>query len=248
MDDIKKDVKSFIDMSLGDSEPLRQVKHNVTSAAETAIDATEDAIRGLRSGIARMEAATTEQAKEARSVGEDLYRDYKAHESVFFAHLKRGVEYGAENPGYMAAGLAAAALVTLRGPRKLLYRATIGRFRSAEADVISAEGRVKGLRANVDLYKNETKKLLERAQLADEEFRRGRSKLLDTGTEMQRLWKAVSKTTHATKGMQDALRDLPARDSIRLRAEVAALAADARQQKLAVERRMANIAKLGLRI
>jgi hypothetical protein len=62
-------------------------------------------------------------------------------------------------------------------PRKLLFRLTIGRFQSEEAMYARAEAKVKEMRQSVDLLKNETRKLEERARLAEEELQRGRTKL-----------------------------------------------------------------------
>eukprot|EP00270_Netrium_digitus_P003499 TRINITY_DN1407_c0_g1_i1.p2 TRINITY_DN1407_c0_g1~~TRINITY_DN1407_c0_g1_i1.p2 ORF type:complete len:115 (-),score=30.84 TRINITY_DN1407_c0_g1_i1:241-585(-) len=112
--------------------------------------------------------------------------------------------------------------------------------------VESAEKRLGVLRQSVDVFKNEAQKLQERAGEAEKEFRSGRDKLRATSRELQRLWISMGRAETQASGLKELLLDLPTRDSIRLRSEMATIAADARQQKVVLSKGMGRIGRLGV--
>jgi len=156
------------------------------------------------------------------------------------------VNIAAKNPNVTYGVLGVGTVLALRTPRRLLFRFTIGRFQSEEAMVARAETKVKEMRQSVDLLKNETKKLEERARLAEEELQRGRTKLKDTGSQLSSLSRSIYKTESSARGLLDNLRELPGREALRLRAEVAAMTAEAKQQRGFLDKRVTRIANYGI--
>ncbi|CAI5951370.1 unnamed protein product [Closterium sp. NIES-64] len=120
-------------------------------AQEQASAAIRETTAAARQQMAVMEAAASEQLLEAKASLEVAREVYTQYEDVFFHHLKR--------------------------PRKMLYRATFGRFQTpevlvesaelklegleqlVEVLVESAERKLEGLKQSVEVFKNDTKKL-----------------------------------------------------------------------------------------
>ncbi|KAE8710349.1 putative Nuclear pore complex protein [Hibiscus syriacus] len=106
------------------------------------------------------------------------------------------------------------------GPRRLLFRNTLGRFQSEEAKFLRAEKNVKELNLSVDLMKKESSKLLERATLAEKmDMKHGHEELLNTGGRIHHLAKSVYKVEAEAADLMDGLREIPGRDALKLRAE-----------------------------
>ncbi|KAL5994997.1 hypothetical protein ACLOJK_025055 [Asimina triloba] len=154
---------------------------------------------------------------------------YTTYEEAFFAKCKEELKSAQEHP--VGVGVAVVAgLLLMGGPRRFLFRQTLGRLQSEELpkspqcrcgsssqvsevcivyafkDVIptkflKAEKNVKELSISVDLMKNESKKLLQRAALAEDEMKKGHAKLKDAGNEIQRLAKSVYKLESEATGM-----------------------------------------------
>eukprot|EP00897_Mesotaenium_endlicherianum_P008529 jgi/Mesen1/7704/ME000405S06997 len=233
------EVKKWLDDTVNNNEQLNQFRKDAQSTIG-------DLLVRTKTGLVHMEESTAIQIKEAKGFAREGTEVVKAYEKALFAYLKVGVYYAAEYPVYTAAGLTALSLVGFKGPRKFMYRNTFGRFVSEDAMVANAERQVKDLRANVDIHKNETQKLQERVALAEEEFKRGSTKLRYAGAELRRLWKRVADTEQQATGLKDYLRDLPARDSVRMRAEVANLGYETKQQKHELGKRITSISRLGI--
>ncbi|GMP92204.1 hypothetical protein CsSME_00042522 [Camellia sinensis var. sinensis] len=64
--------------------------------------------------------------------------------------------------------------------------------RLKKARFLRAEKNVKELNLSVDLMKKESRKLLERAALAEKDMKHGQSDLMNAGTQIQRLAKSVT--------------------------------------------------------
>ncbi|GMJ15584.1 RGS1-HXK1 INTERACTING PROTEIN 1 [Hibiscus trionum] len=144
---------------------------------------------------------------------------YKSYEDAFFNKLKEGVRSAKEHPGAAVGITISAALFLMPGPRRLLFRNTLGRFQSEEAKFLRAEKNVKELNLSVDLMKKESSKLLERAALAEKDMKRGHKELMNTGGQIHRLAKSVYKVEAEAADLMDGLREIPGRDALKLRAE-----------------------------
>ncbi|KAE9462355.1 hypothetical protein C3L33_05732, partial [Rhododendron williamsianum] len=159
---------------------------------------------------------------------------YRTYEVAFFSRVKDGLMDAKEHP-FVAGGVAVtASLLLMRGSRRFLFRHTFGRLQSEEAQFVRAEKHVKELNLSVDLMKNESRKLLERAALAEKDMRHGQSELMNAGTQIQRLARSVYKVEVQSSDyacrfitfsadLMDGLRELPGREALRLRAEASTM-------------------------
>ncbi|KHG03556.1 Chromosome-associated kinesin KIF4 [Gossypium arboreum] len=171
---------------------------------------------------------------------------YKSYEDAFFSKLKEGVMIAKENPGAAVGITLTASLCLMRGPRRFLFRNTLGRFQSEEAKFSRAEKNVKVLSLSVDLMKKESSKLLERAALAEKDMKRGQKELMNSGGQIHRLAKSVYKVEAEAVDLMDGLREIPGREALKLRAEVASMASLLRQQRVSLDRRIRKISELGI--
>ncbi|KAF8035353.1 hypothetical protein BT93_C1398 [Corymbia citriodora subsp. variegata] len=173
---------------------------------------------------------------------------YHVYEDAFVSKVKDEVMSAREHPGATVGVSAAAALLLLRGPRRFLIRQTFGRLQSEEAQFVRAEKNVKDLNLSVDLMKKESRKLIERAALAETDMKRGLTDLKNTGNQIQRLAKSIYKVESQAGGLMDDLREIPGREALKLRAEVASLASNLKQQRVAMEKRIVKISELGIAV
>ncbi|GJP46651.1 hypothetical protein CLOM_g5916 [Closterium sp. NIES-68] len=236
-------------------EEVRKVMAIVTDGNEQLQQAQEQAsavIRettaSARQQMAVMEAAASEHLQEAKASFEVARETYTQYEDIFFHHLKMGVYLASEHRVASSAILLSSLAFVLPGPRKMLYRATFGRFQTPEVLVESAERKLEGLKQSVEVFKNDTKKLQERAQMAESEFISGRDKLRAAGAEMQRLAGTVRAAEKKSQGLRELLKDLPARDSVRLRSELAMATREAQRQLHAINKTTVHVARLGIPI
>jgi hypothetical protein len=218
------------------------------SMGQKALSSTDEVIKTARVQINHLQDASSHHFAAAQKLGNRVKDEYFHYEGIFFKKLKDGVHIAAQNPNVTYGVLGVTALLALRTPRRLLYRHTIGRFQSEQAMLARAETKVKEMRQTVDILRNESKKLEERARLAEEELLRGRTKLKNTGTQLSSLSRSAYKTETAARGLVDNLRDLPGREALRLRAEVAAMTSEAKQQRSVLDKRVSKIAGYGISV
>ena len=78
------------------------------------------------------------------------------------------------------------------GPRRFVWRQTIGRFQSEESIFRAAEAKAQTLKQNVESHAAEGQKLSERLAAAQEQYNSGLSKLQATNRQLQSLLSSVS--------------------------------------------------------
>ncbi|KAM7528379.1 hypothetical protein LguiB_031789 [Lonicera macranthoides] len=111
-----------------------------------------------------------------------------------------------------------------------------------------AEKNVKELSLSVDLMKKERVKLLERASFAENEMKDGHAKLMSAGSQIQSLAKSVYKAEAKAADLMDALREIPGREALKLRAEVASMASVLRQERTGASKKIMKISELGVNV
>ncbi|XAR59905.1 hypothetical protein NMG60_11033078 [Bertholletia excelsa] len=208
----------------------------------TVVESTDSAIRSARS----LQHSSSARLGTLQELIPQAKSNYKTLEDAFVSKVKDELTDAREHP-IMAAGVAVTAIfVLMRGPRRFLFRHTFGRLQSEEAQYIRAEKNVKELNLSVDLMKKESRKLLERAALAEKDMKHGHSELMNAGSEIQRLAKSACRVEVQASELMDGLREIPGREALRLRAEVASMASVLRQQRVAMNKRIMKISELGL--
>uniref|UniRef100_A0A803N5M0 Uncharacterized protein n=1 Tax=Chenopodium quinoa TaxID=63459 RepID=A0A803N5M0_CHEQI len=194
------------------------------------------------------------------------------YEDVLFKKFKDGLAIGLQHPT-MTVGLGlAASFLFIRGPRRFLLRHTVGRFQSEEARFVKAEKNVKMLNLSVDLMKKESRKLLERATLAEKEMTTGQTDLMNAGKQLRYLAKSVDHVETQAADVVNLLREIPGREALQLRAEatvihflffyivheiiatnlrwnmVASVASLLKQQRAGMEKRMIKLTEMGVAV
>ncbi|KAJ8529027.1 hypothetical protein K7X08_035862 [Anisodus acutangulus] len=210
----------------------------------TVQQSTDSAIRSARS----IQNTSSTHLRTLQDFTPKIKAQYRTYEEVFFRKIKDELVTAREHPA-MAGGIGiAAGLLLMRGPRRFLFRQTLGRLQSEEAKFSKAEKNVKELNVSVDLMKKESKKLLERAALAEKDMKSGHSDLMLAGNQIQSVAKSVYKVEAQAADLMDVLREIPGREALKLRAEVAFMASHLRQQRTAIDKRIVKISELGLPI
>lgn len=210
----------------------------------TVQESTDSALRSARS----IQYTSSTHLRTLQDFMPKIKAQYTTYEEVFFTKIKDELVTAREHPA-MAGGIGiAAGLLLMRGPRRFLFRQTLGRLQSEEAKFSKAEKNVKELSLSVDLMKKESKKLLERAALAEKDMKRGLSELMDAGNQIQSVGKTVYKVEAQAADLMDVLREIPGREALKLRAEVASMASHLRQQRTAIDKRIVKVSELGVPI
>ncbi|XP_028115572.1 RGS1-HXK1-interacting protein 1 [Camellia sinensis] len=208
----------------------------------TVVQSTDSAIRSARS----LHHNSTTHFRTLQDFIPQIKSRYKSFEDVFFNKVKDELIDAREHP-FVAGGVALiASLLLMQGSRRFLFRHTFGRLQSDEARFLRAEKNVKELNLSVDLMKKESRKLLERAALAEKDMKHGQSDLMNAGTQIQRLAKSVTNVEVHTSELMEGLREIPGREALRLRAEVASTASLLQQQRIAINKRIMKISELGI--
>ncbi|KAL4857290.1 RGS1-HXK1-interacting protein 1 [Chlorella vulgaris] len=260
------------DGKLGEaSKALESQLKSATGTAEAALDAgisaASDAVRAGVSAASRESDAVKSRLTQFYETG---LAHYEATEQQALDAVKQGIRFVKhEHPqASMAAGVAAF-FVLLPGPRRFLFRQTIGRFRSEEAMFRSAEQRYASLKETVEGQQGELQKLQasdgcapvvslsststaaafralllqERLQLAELEYQRGRSKLKSTAGELESLASRVRSSNKVSKSLVRDLRELPSKAALQLRSDAATAAATASGQAKVLDKALWRVAK-----
>lgn len=214
----------------------------------TVVESTDSALRSARDQVGELQAVSTVHYRTMLEYLPKLRSQYSIYEDAFFGKLKEGAVIAREHPLSTCTVAAGIGLLLMRSPRRFLIRHTIGRFQSEESLLASAENKVKDFRQSVELLKNESRKLQERATLAEEEMKRGQMKLKNAGNQIQSLVRSVYKTESQATGLMDSLREIPGREALKLRADVASMAYEAKQQRSALVKQVLKITNNGISV
>eukprot|EP00249_Psilotum_nudum_P026686 c3318_g1_i1 orf=528-1379(-) len=213
---------------------------------QSVAQTTDVALQSARSHLGDLQSVSSHHVQSAQDLVHRAQIQYKLYEDIFFGKLKEGLYLAGDHPVVTYSTVAGLGILLMRRPRQVLFRYTIGQFQNEESLLVSSEKRVKEMRQSVDLLKNESKKLEERARLAEEELQRGQTKLKYAGSQLQNLVSSFYKTESQARGLRDGLRELPGRDALRLRAEVASMVAEANKERLSLTKKVTKIANYGI--
>lgn len=210
----------------------------------TVQQSTDSAIRSARS----FQQSSSTHFRAFQEFLPQLRTQYKTYERTFFQKVKDELISAKEHPA-AASGIAVTiGLLLMRGPRRFVFRHTLGRFQSEEAHFVRVEKNVRELNLSVDLMKKESRKLVERAALAQKDMRQGQSDLVKAGGQIRSLAKSVYKAEAEATDLMDLLREIPGRETLKLRAEVASMASLLRQQRVAMDKRILKISEVGVSV
>ncbi|XP_076948025.1 RGS1-HXK1-interacting protein 1-like [Bidens hawaiensis] len=210
----------------------------------TVQESADSALRSARS----LQHTSSTQVRSLQDHVLQYTSQYKTYEDLVFSKIKDQVKVAREHSTLSAGVAITAGLLLMRGPRRFLFRRTLGRFQTEEARIVKAANNVHDLTISVQLMKKESEKLLERAAFAEKGMTYGYSELRSTGGQIKSLAKSAHKVECQANDLVEDLREIPGRDALRLRGEVANMASTLKDERLAINKRIAKISELGIRI
>lgn len=223
-------------------EWLHKKKISTEDLSRTVLQSTDSAIRSARS----LQHNSSKLFQSLQDFVPQTKFQYQTYEGAFFKKVRDELASVREHPAVAGGVAVTAGLLLMRGPRRFLFRHTFGRLQNEEAQFVRADKNVKELNLSVNLMKKESRKLLERASLAEAEMKRGHTDLMAAGSQIQSLAKSLYKVEAEAVDLMDVLREIPGREALKLRAEVASMASSLRQQRTTADKRIMKISELGI--
>nr|XP_023903534.1 uncharacterized protein LOC112015366 isoform X1 [Quercus suber]POE46332.1 hypothetical protein CFP56_57211 [Quercus suber] len=239
-----------VSVSASDSSEQQQKKEALSSSSSSSSTSiasmAEDLQRTVIESTRSLQHNSSTHLRTLQDFVPHALSQYRSYEDAFVSKIKDEVMRVREHPAEAAGIALTSAFILLPGPRRFLFRHTFGRLQSEEAQFVKAEKNVKDFNISVDLMKKESKKLLERAELAEKDMKYGHTELRDAGSQIQRLAKSVYKVETQAADLMDGLREIPGREALKLRAEVATMTAHLKRQRTAINKRIMKISDLGV--
>ncbi|KAL9263526.1 RGS1-HXK1-interacting protein 1-like protein [Drosera capensis] len=186
----------------------------ITSHLHSSTTAVEPANSSLRSTL------SVRKLQYLQDLVQEAKVKFAYYEGAFFGKIKDELKTAKDHPEIVVGAAVASSFFLMRGPRKFLLRQTLGRFQSEEARFNRAEKNVKELNLSVEIFKKDGDKLLQRADLAEKEMRRGLAELMNAGTHIQNMAKSIYELEGRARDLMDGLREVPGREAIQIRAEI----------------------------
>ncbi|XP_064998324.1 RGS1-HXK1-interacting protein 1-like [Musa acuminata AAA Group] len=173
---------------------------------------------------------------------------WQAYEDALVHNAKDELLVAYDHPLEACGVVVVAGILLLRGPRRFLYRKTLGRFKTEEERLTDAESFLREINESVTKLKKESKNLLTKVSYGEEDLHRGRTKIRAAGHEIQRLNKSIYKIESEAADLMEELRTIPGRTALELRAEVAPMTSSLKNQRLELNERVTKISELGIRV
>ncbi|XP_022988252.1 uncharacterized protein LOC111485561 [Cucurbita maxima] len=235
-----------------EKQPEASLENNISAVSSisaiaedlqrSVVQSKDSAIRSARS----LQEASSSHIRSFQDFVPQAASQFKTHEDAFFRKVKDEFMIAREHPAATIGVALSAALLVMRGPRRFLFRHTLGRFQTEEAIFSKAEKHVKELNLSVDLMKKESKKLLERAALAEKDMKYGYNELMNAGSQIQHLSRSIYKAEAQAADLMEGLREISGRDALKLRAEVASMAMFLKRHRSSLENRAMKVSELGI--
>ncbi|KAL6645662.1 hypothetical protein ACP70R_017270 [Stipagrostis hirtigluma subsp. patula] len=190
--------------------------------------------------------------RKLQSFAPGLWSQYRAYEDSVVENAKGTIadavvlvrEHQAEAIGCATV----AGFILFRGPRRFLYRNTLGRFKTEKDLLNDAEQSMMEYKKSIEGLKKDSKYTLDKIAIGESDLQRGRTDLRSTGKQIQVLIGSIYKAESTAAGLMDRLRTIPTRKSLELRAEVASMASDLKNQRYVLEERIKKISEYGVRV
>ncbi|WOL00641.1 hypothetical protein Cni_G09354 [Canna indica] len=172
----------------------------------------------------------------------------QVYEDALVDTVKDEVLVAYDHPVEACAIAATTGLLLLRGPRRFLYRNTLGRFKTEEKLLTAAESQLSVINESFTNLKKANKNMLTKISFGEEDLKRGSTKVRAAGHEIQRLSKYVYKIESQAADLMEDLRAMPGRTALELRAEVASMTSDLKKKRLQLNEMVTKISELGIRV
>lgn len=190
--------------------------------------------------------------RKLQSFAPGLWSQCKAYEDVFVESAKVTISDAlvlASDHQAEAVGCATVAgFIFLKGPRRFLYRNTLGRFKTEKDLLNDVEESMIEYKTSIQNLRKNSKYTLDKVVIGESDLQRGRTDLRSTGKQIQSVIGSIYKAESTAAGLMDRLRTIPTRQSLELRAEVASMASDLKKQRYVLEERVNQISEYGVRV
>lgn len=222
------------------SNKNKELKMDPSRIAESISAGVENAMGSISLGMraAGGEAcAASARAQEILDVGRDhLGTTLATIDSAIIQTLKQGILYGIDHQVISAASVTTVAVLGVPALRRMAWRATFGRFTSQENLLQTSESSVSSMLGDLQIQKNEIEKLGERLTMAQEEYARGKAKLVAAAREMRALESRAGKSERRAKDLLYEIRGIRAKGALQLRSDAAVVVEAAKAQRRQVEK------------
>lgn len=182
----------------------------------------ESAIAAAQSRLSHIRSTSSAHFQQTLGYAEDLKAEYAAYEEKFFANVK--------------------------GPRSYLYYRTLRLLSSEEAMLSQADSKVKELRQSFESSKAEAERLEKHASFAEEEMKRGRTKLRDAGVLIRKAVLSSHKIEKQATGLKDILADLPRMEASKFRSQISNIVSEAKREQKVLSKEVTKISNYGISI
>lgn len=223
------------------AQQVQLLQKNVEQSMDSAFVTAKTRISEIRSTSSAHFNQTLDSLQEVKA-------ECSAYEDLFFAKLKEGVDVAASNPG-ITCGLAfGLGILAFKGPRRFLTSRASRLFVNEETLLARADARAKELKDSISILKSEGEKLEKEVLQAQEELKRGKTKLRQAGKQIRSLISTAYKTERQARGLKDIVGELPSSDASRFRAEISKLASEAKKERTSLDKEVSKIINYGISI
>lgn len=190
--------------------------------------------------------------RKLQSFAPGLWPQYKAYEDVLVERAKVTISdalvLASEHQAEAIGCATVAGFILFRGPRRFLYRNTLGRFKTEKDLLNDVEQSMIEYKTSIESLRKDSKYTLDKVVIGESDLQRGRTDLRSTGKQIQSVIRSIYKAESTAAGLMDQLRIIPTRQSLELRAEVASMASDLKNRRHVLEERVNRISEYGVRV
>lgn len=226
-------------------ESLVQRAEQTRKIVEDTFEATLTATKSRLSQILLTSSSHSRQTIESLK---DAKTEFDAYEEHFFRKLKEGTAIAVSNPVATTMGAVGLGFLVLRGPRRFIYNKTMSLFMSQQALLSRADAKLKELKQTSERFASEIGKIERNLSLAEEEFKRGKTKLRHAGNQIHKEALATYKYEREVRGLKDILGELPKRGASQLRSEVSQLHSEVKQTRKTLAKEVLKINNYGISV
>jgi len=219
---------------------MDQARETVKETRQALDASLDDGLKTL-TALTKMGAAEgrnlgVQQAAKAQEVVEIGRSHLQSTDAMIFGKLHEGVNLMLIYPYESMALGVGALLIALPATRGLLYRSTLGRFRSEEAIFRTSQRQAEALKSTLESASKQGAALTESKNTGLQEVQQGMAKLKSASRELQKLSTTTASAELQAEEMMRQLRRLRSQDALKLRMEVAEYKAGLAKQKKATAR------------
>ncbi|KAI3681525.1 hypothetical protein L6452_36324 [Arctium lappa] len=217
-------------------------------AQKTLVETLESTVSVTKSRLDQIKSTSTAHLHMTLESLQDLKSNYNVYEDIVFGKIKEGVYFAASHPFATSGLVVGSGILAVKRTRRSIYYNTLRLFVNEEAMLAKANAKVQKLRDSVRTLTEESKKLEKFSSDAEVELKRGRTKLRQTGKQIQGVIDSAYKIERQAGGLKDVLKELPNRDASTFCSEVSQLASQAKRERRILSKEVKKISNYGISV